>query len=124
MITKTDKYKQKPQKNQQRMWKYFGFSHQPQRCPAYWLRCKGCIKLNHFGTVCKGVRHKDINEIEQETDEYIEEDRQIDTVNIDFINSNVKGPGNIAKLDTSSFQSSVNILYKIDMGSNRNILTF
>ena len=36
-------------------------------------------------------------------------------MNIDFINSNAKSPGIIAKLKTSRYQNSANILYKIDM---------
>ena len=45
-------------------------------------------------------------------------------VNTDFLNSNVKSPCTIAKLETSSYQNSANISYKIYMGSNNNILPF
>ena len=67
------------------------------------------------------MRHNEVHEVEQETDEYTEEDRQIDMVKIDFINSNAKIPGIITKLETSSYQNSANISYKIDMASNSNI---
>ena len=40
--------------------------------------------------------------LEQELDKYTEEDWKIDTVNINFINSNANSPGGIAKLKTSS----------------------
>ena len=45
-------------------------------------------------------------------------------LNTDIINSNVKSPGIIAKLETSSYHISANILYKIEMGSNTNIIPF
>ena len=67
------------------------------------------------------MRHQAVHEVEQEIDEYTKEDGQINTVNIDFINSNVKCPGIIARLETSSYQ---NISYTIGMGSNNNILPF
>ena len=38
------------------------------------------------------MRHKAVHEVEQELDECTEEVEQIDTVNIDFINSNAKKP--------------------------------
>ena len=43
-----------------------------------------------------------------------------DMVNISFVNSNVKSPGIIEKLETSSYQNSVNTSYEIDTGSNGN----
>ena len=99
-------------------------SYPPQRYPAIGKRCMGCGKLNHFRAVCRSMRHKEVHKVEQETDEYTEEDRQIDMVNIDFINSDVKSPGIIAQVETSSYQISANISYKIDMGSNGIILPF
>ena len=65
------------------------------------------------------MKHKAV-----ELDKYTEEDRKIDTVNIDFINSNAKSPGIIAKLNTSSSQKPANISYKMDTGSNSHILPF
>ena len=61
--------------------------------------------------------------VEQEIDQYTEEDRQIDMVNIDCINCNAKSQGIIEKLRTSSYQNSVNISYKMDTVSNSNIFT-
>ena len=43
-------------------------------------------------------RHKEVHEVEQETEEYTEEDRQIDMVNNNFINSNVQSPDIIANI--------------------------
>ena len=69
------------------------------------------------------MRQKAVHAVELELDEYTIEGRQIDIVNIDFINSNAKSLGIIAKLK-DSYQNSTNISYKIDMGSNSNILPF
>ena len=67
---------------------------------------------------------KAVHEVEQELDEYREEDGQINMVNIAFTDTNAKTPGIIAKLKTSSYQNSVNILCKIDTASISNILPF
>ena len=40
-----------------------------------------------------------VHKVEQEIDEYTEEDRKIDMLNIDFINSNAKSPGITAILN-------------------------
>ena len=61
--------------------------------------------MKHFRAVCRSTRNRAVHEVEQdevEIDEYIEEDRQIDRVNINFINSNAKSPGIIANLKTSN----------------------
>ena len=83
-----------------------------------------CQKMNHFRAACRNTNHKAVHKVEQELDIYTEKDGQVDTVNINFINSNAKSPGTIAKLKSSSYQNSVNILYKMDTGSNNNILPF
>ena len=60
--------------------------------------------MNHVNAVCRGVRHKIVHGVEQEIDDYPEENSHIDMVNTDFINSNAKSPGIIAKLKTSSYK--------------------
>ena len=51
-------------------------------------------------------------------------DSQIDMVNTDIIHSNAKSSGIIAKLKTSNIHNGINVLYKIDKGSNSNLLPF
>ena len=53
--------------------------------------------MSHYSAVCRSARNKTVHRVEQEIDEYTE-DSQIYTVNIDYINSNSKSPGIIAKL--------------------------
>ena len=120
---KQKKYKQTPHHCQKSTCKYCGSSNPPQTCPAYWKRCIK-YKMDHYNVVCRNVRHKTVQELEQEIDEYPEGDSQTDIVNIDIINSNAKSPDITAKLETSIYQNSANILCKIDMGSHSNILPF
>ena len=54
----------------------------------------------------------------------MEQDGNIHTVNINFINSIAKSQGIISKLKTSSYQNSAKISYKVDTDSNSNILPF
>ena len=63
-------------------------------------------KMNPFRAVSRGARHKEVHEEEQELEKYTEEDRQIDMMNIDVINSNAKSPGIIIKLRTSSYHNN------------------
>ena len=48
----------------------------------------GMLQDNHYREICRGKRNKAVHGIQQEIDEY--KDSQIDTVNIDFINSHAK----------------------------------
>ena len=87
----------------------------------------GSGKMNHFRAVCRTTRHRAVHKLKQDEvqlDKYTEEDGQIDMLNINFIKSNTKSPGLIAKLKTSSYQNIVKISYKVDIGSNSNILPF
>ena len=83
-----------------------------------------CGKVNQFRAACRIVRHKTVNKLEQELDEYTGEDGQIDMVNTNFINYNAKSPGIIAKLKTGSYQKSMPISYEVDIDNNSNILPF
>ena len=79
--------------------------------------------MNHYQTVCRSVGDITVYGVEQEIDEYTE-DSQINTVNIDYINSNSKSPGIIAKLKDQLPKQCKHLVKKIDMGSNSNILPF
>ena len=74
---------------------------------------------NLHKTVCRSLRNKAIK-----LSKYTEDDGQIDTVNMKFINSNSKRLGKIAKMKTNSYQNSAIIPYNVDTGSFKNILPF
>ena len=97
--------------------RYCRSSHPCQRCPAYGKRCGECAKMNHISAVYRSSR-----QIVHKVEEF--GDSQIDMVNTDIIHSNAKSSGIIVKLKTSIFHNSINISYKIDTGSNSNMLPF
>ena len=76
-----------------------------------------CAKMNHISAVCRSSRQA-VHKLEELGD------NQIDTVNTDIIHSNSRHPGIIAKLKTSSFLNSINVLYRIDTDSNSSKLPF
>ena len=78
--------------------------------PSIWEEMWGIWQDESLRAVCRNIKHRAVHEVEQanvELDEYTEEDRQIDRVIVNFINSNAKNPGIIAKVKTSSYQKSV-----------------
>ena len=60
------------------------------------------IILEQYAEAQDRAVHK-VDQDKVELDEYTEEDEQIDIVNIDFISSNAKIPGIIAKVHTSIY---------------------
>ena len=97
--------------------RYCKSSQPPQRCPPYGRRCVECAKMNHISAVCRSSRQA-VHKFEEF------EDGQINTVNTDIIHYNAKSSGTVAKLKASSFHNSIIFSYKIDPGSNRNMLPF
>ena len=94
--------------------------------PATHLKDAQCVERDIWNVTriiiiehCSEAWQRAVHKVEKEQ---IEEDGKTDMVNIDFINCNAKSPGIIAKLKTSNYQSSADISYKIDTGSNSNIL--
>ena len=72
---------------------------------------------NLHKTVCRSLRNKAIT-----LGKYTEDDGQIDTVNIKFMNSNSKRLDKIAKMKTNSYQNSAIMPYNVDAGSFKTIL--
>ena len=50
-----------------------------------------CSMVNHFRAVCRSMRHKAVNELEKQLDEYAEEDGQIDIMNMNLLTLMPKG---------------------------------
>ena len=98
--------------------KYCKSSEHLQNCLIQRKRCGKCNNMNHISTECRTTRHRAVHEVQQDEvvlDNHTEEDRKIDMVNINHINSNAKSPDIIAKLKTSIYQNSVKISYKVDI---------
>ena len=80
-----------------------------------------CSKIGHFRVVYRSRRTRSINELEQETVQ--DEAREnIESVSINSVQFNKNCSILTANLKTSAGQSSIMVPYKIDTGSNGNIM--
>ena len=101
---------------------YFGSSHPSRQCPAYGKNCAECGMVNHFRKVCRSRRNKAIHYLEQEPVQHHKEKDHIDTVNINSIIFNSKWLVRTGNLKTSSNKVSITVPYKVDTGSDGNIM--
>ena len=83
----------------------------------YGKKCSECGRMNHISAVCRGPR-QEVHKLEDHGN------GQINMVNTDHIICNVKRSSIATRLKTSCFYSSINVLYKLDTGSNSNRLPF
>ena len=101
--------------------KYCGGSHAPRQCPAYRNSCTSCRKMGHFQKVCMSKRKHAVHEVEIEaTPEPNEED--IETVSINSIYLNRNRSLITAHLKMQVGKTATEIPYKIDTGSEGNIM--
>ena len=82
----------------------------------------GCGKVNHHRQLCGSERNRTVHDLEQEPDQHHEEEDNIDMVNINSIIFNSKWLVITANLKTSSNQVSILVPYKVDTGSDGNIM--
>ena len=100
---------------------YCGGVHPLRQCPAYRKMCSGCGKTGHFKKVCCSKRSRVINEIELEmSQEYSK--GEIEMVNINSVHMNTTWSLLIAELETCAGNSKIIVPYKIDTGSEDNIM--
>ena len=99
-----------------------GSSHPPRPCLAYGKKCADCGKINHFREVCRSRINTIFHNIGQEPDQCSIEEYHIDTVNINVLIFNNKWLTITANLTMSLNQVSIIIPYKVDMGSDDNIM--
>ena len=100
--------------------RYCGSTHPPKQCLAYGKMCVGCSKMGHFQKVCRSMRVRVVNEVEQETIQDVT-DEDVELVSINSVQFNKNCSVLTAKSKTSASQNSVIVLYKIDTDSNGNI---
>ena len=89
--------------------------------PGLWKEVCSVWEINHYKEVCRSGRNKKVQSIDQETDQY-QKETDIDTVNINSVNFNSKCSVITSNLKTSSDQARVIIPYKVDIGSDGNII--
>ena len=101
--------------------RYCGSTNPPRQCLAYGKTCKDCSKVSHFRRVCRSQKTRAVNEIKQE----ITQDNtggDIEMVSINSVHFNKNCSILTANLKTSVGKNSISVPYKIDMGSDRNIM--
>ena len=100
---------------------YYGGVHLLRQCPAYGKICVGYGKMGHFKKVCCSKRSRVVNEIELETSQEYSKG-EIETVNIDSVHMNKNQSLLMVELEVHAGDNKIIILYKIDTGSEGNIM--
>ena len=87
----------------------------------YGKACMECNKIGHFQKVCHSRKNRVVNEMEQEgSQEYTEDDLEMMSINSVCFNKIQLMP--TAKLETCIGYKNMVIPYKIDTGSDGNIM--
>ena len=101
---------------------YCGSSHPLKQCLAYGKKCTDCRKIGHIRGVCRSKRMRAVNEVEHETGQGSTDEGNIDLVNINSINFKKNHSVITANPKLSANKSSLIVPYKVDMGSDGNIM--
>ena len=107
--------------NTRSRWQYCR-QEQTEMMPSIWQGVWQCSKLNHFKDVCRGARGSVVNTTERET--VHEQEPCIGMVNINSFSFNSNHSAIMAILKTPSNKATIVVPYKVDMGSDRNIMPF
>ena len=109
--------------HQRRPCRYCGGGHTPRQCPAYGKMCTTCGKMGHFRKVCRSKR----NHVKHELEIQMEPDSQGEDIEIVSINSlylNRKWSLIMAHLEMQAGETALEIPYKIDTGSEGNLMLY
>ena len=101
--------------------KYCGEGHVPRQCPAYGKTCTRCRKIGHCQKVCMSKRNHAFHEVEVEVALEPSEE-EIKTVSINSIYLNRNQSLITAHIKNTGWQTATEIQYKIDTGSEGNIM--
>ena len=101
--------------------RYCGGIHMSQQCPAYGKMCAGCRKMGHYKKVCRSKRDHTVHELQVEMVQD-SQDEEIETVSINSIYLNKNWSLITACLEMQVGKNTVEIQYKIDTGSEGNIM--
>ena len=100
---------------------YCRLSHAPRQCSAYGKMCSACGKTGHFRKVCRSKRNHVVHEVEIDMEpESQEEDTEIVSFNSVYVNKTQSSI--MAKLQMQVGKVSLEVPYKIDTGSEGNIM--
>ena len=101
--------------------KYCGGSHVPRQCPAYGKTCTGCGKIGHFKKVWRRRRDCTVHKVEVEMAPEQHED-EIETVSINSLFLNKHHSLITADLEIQVGETTIEVPYKIDTGSEGNLM--
>ena len=101
--------------------KYCGGSHAPRQCPAYGKTCNSCGKMGHFKKVCRSRRDQAVHEVEVEMTPEPQEE-EIETVSINSLYLNRNRSLITAHLKMQVGKTTIEVPYKIDTGSEGNLM--
>ena len=106
---------------QQHPCRYCGGFHALRQCPAYRNTCDRCDKIGHLKKVCWSRKGRAVHELEVNEAQEVNEG-EIETVSIDSVHLNKNWSLISAKLEMQAGRNTVEILYKVDTGSEGNIM--
>ena len=101
--------------------RHCGKNHMPRQCPAYGKTCVRCRKTGHFRKVCRSKRDCAVHEVGTEMVQEPQEE-EIETVSINSVYLNKNQSLITAHLEMQVGRTTVEIPYKIDTGSEGNIM--
>ena len=101
--------------------RYCSGIHTPQQCPVYGKTCARCEKTGHYKKVCRNRKECVVHEIDVKVAQE-SQDEQIEIVGIDFVHLNRNQSVIMAYLYAFAGKDKVKMPYKIDMGSEGNIM--
>ena len=102
-------------------YRYCSRIHVPQQCPAYGKMCTGCRRTGQYKKVCRSKRDHAVHKLQVEMVQD-SQDEEIETVSINLIYLNKNRSLITVHLEMQVGKNTVEILYKIDTGSEGNIM--
>ena len=101
--------------------RYCRGSHAPRQYPDYGKMCAACSKTGHFRKVCRSKRNCMVHEVEIDVEpESQGEDTEIVSINSLYVNRKLSSI--MSKLEMQVGKTALEIPYKIDTGSEGNIM--
>ena len=90
--------------------------------PGIWKKCEKFGTMNHFNEICRSSKSSAVHKWIKKQSRNKETD--METVKINSIRLYSDHSAIIANLKISSYKVITTVLYKVDMGSNGNIMPF
>ena len=93
----------------------------PRQCPVYGKTCTRCGMMGHFKKVYWSRRDRAVHKLEVQVVQEVDEGK-IETISIDSVHLNKNWSLITVKLEVQGGGNTIEIPYKIDTGSEGNIM--